>query len=111
MIRGRHGAIVGVAIAVALMPPLAVMGFGLATWNIPILGGATFLFLTNLMAIGLSAAVLARIYGFGSRLSPKQTWVQASLVVGTLVALRHSRLASRFGRLPGRRWRRDRRAR
>jgi uncharacterized hydrophobic protein (TIGR00271 family) len=87
MIRGRHGAIVGVAIAVALMPPLAVMGFGLATWNIPILGGATFLFLTNLMAIGLSAAVLARIYGFGSRLSPKQTWVQASLVIGTLVAL------------------------
>ena len=87
MIRGRQGAIVGVAIAVALMPPLAVMGFGLATWNLPILGGATFLFFTNLMAIGLSAAVLARIYGFGSKLSPKQTWVQASLVIGTLAAL------------------------
>ena len=86
MIRGRQGAIVGVAIAVALMPPLAVMGFGLATWNLPILGGATFLFFTNLMAIGLSAAVLARIYGFGSRLSPQQTWVQASLVIGTLAA-------------------------
>lgn len=87
MIRGRQGAIVGVAIAVALMPPLAVMGFGLATWNLPILGGSTFLFMTNLMAIAISAAVLARIYGFGSRLSPKQNWAQASLVIGTLAAL------------------------
>ena len=30
MIRGREGAILGVAIATALMPPLAVVGFGLA---------------------------------------------------------------------------------
>ncbi|MFY8194499.1 MAG: DUF389 domain-containing protein, partial [Novosphingobium sp.] len=33
MIRGKEGAIVGVAIATALMPPLAVVGFGIATWN------------------------------------------------------------------------------
>jgi len=87
MIRGRHGAIVGVAIAVALMPPLAVVGFGLATLNYPIFWGASFLFLTNLMAIGLSAAVLARFYGFGRRLSPQQTWLQIALVLGILVAL------------------------
>ncbi len=86
-IRGRQGAIVGVAIAVALMPPLAVMGFGLATLNLPILWGASFLFLTNLMAIGFSAAVLARIYGFAGRLSPRQTWLQVLLVLGTLAAL------------------------
>jgi uncharacterized hydrophobic protein (TIGR00271 family) len=86
-IRGRQGAIVGVAIAVALMPPLAAMGFGLATLNLPILWGATFLFLTNLIAIGFSAAVLARIYGFAGRLSPRQTWLQALLVLGTLAAL------------------------
>lgn len=87
MIRGRQGAIVGVAIAVAVMPPLAVMGFGLATLNMSILWGAGFLFFTNLMAIGISAAALARIYGFGRQLSPKQTWLQASVVIGTLVAL------------------------
>lgn len=86
MIRGRHGAIVGVAIAVALMPPLAVMGFGLATWNLPILGGSAFLFFTNLMAIGLSAAVLARLYGFGKQLSPRQTGLQVLLILGTLIA-------------------------
>ena len=86
MIRGRHGAIVGVAIAVALMPPLAVIGYGLATWNLPILAGSSFLFLTNLMAIGISAAALARLYGFGHQLSPRQTGLQALLILGTLLA-------------------------
>ena len=86
MIRGRHGAIVGVAIAVAVMPPLAVIGYGLATWNLAILGGSTYLFLTNLVAIGLSAAVLARLYGFGQRLSPRQSGLQWLLIVGTLLA-------------------------
>ena len=86
MIRGRHGAIVGVAIAVALMPPIAVIGFGLATWNLPVLWGSIFLFLTNLMAIGTSAAVLARLYGFGARLSPRQTGMQALFIVGTFLA-------------------------
>lgn len=87
VIRGRHGTIVGVAIATALMPPLAVMGFGLATSNWPVLGGATFLFFTNLMTIAASAAVLARLYGFATGLSPHQTRVQATLIIGVLIAL------------------------
>jgi hypothetical protein len=62
------------------------MGFGLATWNLPVLGGSSFLFLTNLVAIGLSAAVLARLYGFGQRLSPRQTGAQWLLILGTLIA-------------------------
>ncbi|MCZ8370860.1 MAG: DUF389 domain-containing protein [Porphyrobacter sp.] len=33
MIRGKEGAIAGVAIATALMPPLAVVGYGLAMWT------------------------------------------------------------------------------
>ena len=86
-IRGRQGAIVGVAIAVALMPPLAVMGFGLATFNWTVLWGSTFLFFTNLMAIGVMAALLARLYGFGHQLSPRQTGLQATLVLGTILAL------------------------
>ena len=40
MIRGREGTIVGVAIATALMPPLAVIGFGLATANWTVFFGA-----------------------------------------------------------------------
>lgn len=87
MIRGRHGAIVGVAIATALMPPLAVVGFGLAVANWTVFWGATLLFLTNLMTIALSAAILARIYGFAGNLSPRQSGLQATLVVVTFLAL------------------------
>jgi uncharacterized hydrophobic protein (TIGR00271 family) len=78
MIRGRHGAIVGVAIATALMPPLAVVGFGLATANWTVLAGSFLLFFTNLMTIAASAAVLARLYGFAPGLSPQQTRLQAA---------------------------------
>jgi uncharacterized hydrophobic protein (TIGR00271 family) len=86
-IRGRAGTIVGVAIATALMPPLAVVGFGLATMNGAVFGGALLLFITNLIAIALTAAVMARIYGFASHISPNQTRWQAIVLIGTFVAL------------------------
>jgi uncharacterized hydrophobic protein (TIGR00271 family) len=87
MIRGRQGAIVGVAIATALMPPLAVVGFGLATTNWTVFWGAALLFFTNLMTIAASAAILARLYGFAAALSPRQTGLQATLIILVLVAL------------------------
>jgi uncharacterized hydrophobic protein (TIGR00271 family) len=87
MIRGRHGAIVGVAIATALMPPIAVVGFGLATANWTVVAGAFLLFFTNLMTIAAAAAVLARIYGFAQNLSPQQTGLQAGLIIFGLIAL------------------------
>ncbi len=80
-------AIVGVAIATSLVPPLAVVAFGLALFNWSIAGGAALLFMTNLLAIALSATVVARLYGFGGTDSPKQTAWQASLIVGTFVLL------------------------
>ena len=87
MIRGKSGTIVGVAIATALMPPLAVVGFGLATWNGAVFGGALLLFVTNLITIALSATVMARIYGFGAHLSPSQTRWQGTLLIATFVIL------------------------
>jgi len=87
MIRGRHGAIVGVAIATALMPPLAVMGFGLATADWEVLAGSGLLFFTNLVTISAAAAVLARLYGFAANLSPHQTRLQVLLIILVLVAL------------------------
>ena len=87
MIRGRHGAIVGVAIATALMPPLAVMGFGVATANVTVLRGSTLLFFTNLMTIAAAAAALARLYGFATNLSPQQTRLQLIMLVGSLLVL------------------------
>jgi uncharacterized hydrophobic protein (TIGR00271 family) len=87
MIRGREGTVVGVAIATALMPPLAVVGFGLATLNGTVFWGALLLFFTNLMTIALTAMLMARLYGFSTRLSEKQTHMQTALLVVTFVAL------------------------
>lgn len=61
--RGGEGggvtAMPGVAIAVALMPPLCAVGFGIgAGFDWPIISGAGLLFLTNLVAITASAFVV-----------------------------------------------------
>ena len=87
MIRGREGTIVGVAIATALMPPLAVVGFGVATLNLTVFWGALFLFITNLTAIALTATAMARAYGFSTSLSEKGTKVQAFLIFSAFVLL------------------------
>ena len=54
----------GVAIAVAVIPPLAVVGYGMSTHQGRIAGGAFLLFVTNLVAIIISAAVVFRVMGF-----------------------------------------------
>lgn len=87
MIRGRDGTIVGVAIATALMPPLAVVGYGLATLNWTVFSGALLLYVTNLMAIALTAALMARMYGFRTALSDRQTQLQNVIIVVVFVAL------------------------
>jgi uncharacterized membrane protein len=70
------------------MPPLAVVGYGLATWNLPVLGGALALFGTNIVTIAFSATIMARFYGFGYALSSHQSWLQIVLlgVVFTAIA-------------------------
>jgi len=87
IIRGRGEAIVGVAIATALMPPLAVVGYGLATWNLPVLTGSLALFGTNFFTIALASTVLARLYGFGHHLTHKQTLLQTGILLAAFVAM------------------------
>lgn len=58
------GSIVGVAISVALMPPLCVTGIGISTGQTSVALGGFFLFLTNLTAIFIAAAVFFLIFGF-----------------------------------------------
>ncbi len=87
MIRGRDGTIVGVAIATALMPPLAVVGFGLATFSWVVFSGALLLFVTNLVTIALTAWGMAKLYGFRTSLSQKQSQFQNFAVVGVFLAL------------------------
>lgn len=87
LIKGREGTIVGVAIATALMPPLAVVGFGLATGNGVVLGGSLLLFFTNLMTIALTAAIMARLNGFRTSLSSQQTLWQSVGVIAIFLVL------------------------
>lgn len=87
VIHRKGETIVGVAIATALMPPLAVVGYGLATAQFQIAGGAFFLYMTNLLAIALSVTVLSRFYGFGERHSPKHNFWQTGMIVSVFVAL------------------------
>ncbi|WP_354625000.1 TIGR00341 family protein [Psychromonas sp. MME2] len=54
----------GVAIAVALVPPLAVTGIGLGWLNFNVAWGALLLFFTNLAGIVLAAALTFLVLGF-----------------------------------------------
>jgi uncharacterized hydrophobic protein (TIGR00271 family) len=79
--------IVGVAIATALMPPLAVVGYGIAVGSAAIAGNAFFLFMTNLLAIALSVTLVAKWYGFGVQNSPQHTVWQGALIALTFLVL------------------------
>lgn len=56
----------GVAIATALMPPLCVVGIGLAKQNFSVVSGAGLLFLANMVAINVAAIAMFELAGFSS---------------------------------------------
>ncbi|MDP1872801.1 DUF389 domain-containing protein [Phenylobacterium sp.] len=85
LITKRPGVVAGVAIATALMPPLAVVGYGLATgaWNMA--GGAFLLFLTNVVAILGAVFAVARRYGFQPAVRGRRRWEEMALVATLLL--------------------------
>ena len=54
----------GVAIAVALVPPLCVAGLGIGWWDWPVISGAALLFTTNLVGIALAASLTFLVLGY-----------------------------------------------
>ncbi len=54
----------GVAIAVALVPPLAVAGIGIGWWDWEVFSGAFLLYLTNMAGIIMFAGITFLILGF-----------------------------------------------
>ncbi len=60
------GSVAGTAIAVALMPPICVIGLGLAQGNWSLSIGATLLYLTNLLGITLSCMLTFLVAGYTS---------------------------------------------
>lgn len=85
----------GVAIAVALVPPLAVAGIGIGWFDWTVFWGAFLLFLTNLAGIVLAAALTFMVLGF-SPFKLARRGLVISLIVVVLVSIP---LASSFTRL------------
>ncbi|MEH1809864.1 DUF389 domain-containing protein [Nostoc sp.] len=73
------GSLAGTAIAVALMPPICVIGLGLAQGNWSLSFGATLLYLTNLLGIALSCMVTFLVAGYTSMARARQPliWTMA----------------------------------
>ncbi len=65
--------IAGVAIAVALVPPLAVAGIGLGRGELYIFEGALLLFITNLIGITLSSVLTFQFLGFSNTVKNKKS--------------------------------------
>ena len=83
------GTLAGVAIAAALLPPLAVVGIGLTNDELIIAGYAAILFATNLVAIILGAAIIFRLLGMHVAVSEKDEsrWVRRTTMSFTLLAV------------------------
>ena len=64
--RQVENALSGVAISVALVPPLSVIGIGIAWWNARVALGASVLFATNLTGIIFSGALVFLWQQYGS---------------------------------------------
>jgi uncharacterized hydrophobic protein (TIGR00271 family) len=73
------GSLAGTAIAVALMPPICVVGLGLAQANWSLSWGATLLYLTNLLGIVLACMLTFLLAGYASfaRAQKVITWTLA----------------------------------
>jgi uncharacterized hydrophobic protein (TIGR00271 family) len=80
------GSLAGVAIAVALVPPLAVAGIGLGWANWHMFSMAFLLFVTNLVGIVLSAAFTFTLLGF-SPLKIAKKGIMIWMAIAALVAI------------------------
>lgn len=92
IMRGSGSTLVGVAIAVALVPPAATAGLGLAFGLPAVAIAATVLVVVNLLAINLSALVLFFLSGFkpldaGSHEGVRSSVVSRVVVIGIGIAV------------------------
>ncbi len=96
-------ALPGVAIAAALVPPLAVVGYGVGTAQFAYASGALLLFLTNLAAIVLAGTVMFLLLGIrppprverGERVREALRWIGVAIVVVSIPLALSSAGASR----------------
>ncbi|MEG3436451.1 DUF389 domain-containing protein [Pannus brasiliensis CCIBt3594] len=79
------GSLAGTAIAVALMPPVCVVGLGLASGDTSLSVGATLLYLTNLLGIALSCMLAFLLTGYASFRRAKKVIISTFVFTAALV--------------------------
>lgn len=72
----------GVAIAVALVPPLSVTGIGIGWGDFDIIYGSFLLFITNLVGITLAASLTFLVLGYAPIHRAKKGLVYTSIILG-----------------------------
>jgi uncharacterized hydrophobic protein (TIGR00271 family) len=77
---GAASALAGVAIAVALVPPLAAIGIALVKGFGMVAFGAAVLFLTNLVAIITGSGIVFRLFGIDLQGRETPRWVRATML-------------------------------
>ncbi len=80
---GASSAVIGVMVAVALLPPLTVCGLLLGTGHFPGAIGAFLLFITNIICINLAGVVTFLVQG----VSPRVWWEADKAKMATYKAL------------------------
>ncbi len=85
--RKESGAIPGVAVAVALLPPLASAGILLTTGEFELATRAIVLFLTNLVAMILAGALTFMAVGVSPPAARKKTAMFVKKQIGLFIAL------------------------
>jgi uncharacterized hydrophobic protein (TIGR00271 family) len=65
-------ALPGTAVAVALVPPLCVVGIGVVSWEMPLMQGAAVLFFTNFIGIIFSGGLVFVFQGYGTIAKARQ---------------------------------------
>lgn len=88
--RQASDALAGAAVAVALVPPLSVIGLTLSAGEFPMAGGATLLFLANVAGVLMSGAATFLVAGLvpgqrllssGSRIQDGLRWAAIATII------------------------------
>jgi uncharacterized hydrophobic protein (TIGR00271 family) len=74
----------GVAIAVALVPPLSVAGVGLGRLDFNFFSQAFLLFATNLVGIIISAALTFRVLGYSAAIKARKSFIYVMLTLALI---------------------------
>jgi uncharacterized hydrophobic protein (TIGR00271 family) len=85
--KDQSSAIPGVAIATALMPPLCVTGFGIATGNLNIALESFYLFFLNTFFVALATYLVVRLLRFPNMKSFDDKWRKRKIGLMVVITL------------------------